>query len=52
MIEEKWEIEVRQHLWSAFLEEFRKKFIPKVVREWKEEEFIGLKQKTLTVAQY
>ena len=39
-------------LWSAFLEEFRKKFVPKVVRERKEEEFIGLRQRTLTVAQH
>ena len=39
-------------MWSAFLEEFRKKFIPRVVRERKEEEYIGLKQKTLTVSQY
>ena len=39
-------------LWSTFVSEFWKKFIPQVVREKKEEEFIGLKQKTLTVTQY
>ena len=52
VIEEKWALEGRQPLWSAFLDEFRKKFIPKVVRERKEEEFISLKQRALTVAEY
>ena len=52
VIEEKWGMEGRQPMWTAFLEEFRKKFIPRVVRERKEEEFIGLRQRTLTVAQY
>ena len=50
MIKEKWEIEGRLRLWDAFVEEFRKRFIPKVVRDRKEEEFIGLRQRALTVA--
>ena len=52
VVEEKWGMEVRPKLWSAFRDEFLKNFIPKVVRDRKEEEFIGLRQETLTVAQY
>ena len=40
IIEEKWTLEGKPRLWNAFLEEFRKKFVPKIVRERKEEEFI------------
>ena len=39
-------------MWDAFRDEFRKKIIPKVVRDKRGEEFIGLKQRALTVAQY
>ena len=52
MIEEKWTAGNEHYLWSTFLDEFRKKFIPRVVRERNEEEFISLKQRGLTVAQY
>ena len=52
VIEEKWVAEGRQYLWKSFLEEFRKKFIPKVVRQRREEEFIALKQRMMTVEQY
>ena len=45
-------MENKLRLWNSFLEKFRKKFIPKVVRERNEEEFIALRQRTLTVAQY
>ena len=38
--------------WDAFLEEFKNKFISRVVRERNEESFISLRQKKLTVAQY
>ena len=34
------------------MEEFRKTFIPLIIRERKEEKFIYLKQKILTVTQY
>ena len=51
-VEQKWEIEGRPRTWRAFLEEFRKKYVPVVVQEKREEEFIGLRQRTLTVAQY
>ena len=37
---------------GAFLVEFRKNFIPAVVQEQREEEFMNLKQRSLTVAQY
>ena len=43
VIEEKWMLEGKPRLWNAFLKEFRKKFVPKVVREINEEEFIGLR---------
>ena len=52
VVEERWEQEGKQRTWNAFLEEFRKKFIPLIIRERKEEEFIYLKQRTLTVTQY
>ena len=52
VIEERRVIEETPHLWSSFVKEFWKKFIPQVVRERKEEKFIGLKQKNLTVDQY
>ena len=52
VIEEKWRGEGRQPEWGAFVAEFGKKFIPKVVRDRKEQEFINLRQRTLTVSEY
>ena len=52
IIEEKWNQEGRQHTWSTFLEKFRKKYIPTVIREKKEEEFMYLKQRTMSVVEY
>ena len=49
VVEEKWEQEGKQRTWNAFLEEFRKRSIPLIIRERKEEEFIYLKQRTLTI---
>ena len=43
IVDERWREEGRQCTWSAFLEKFRKKFIPIVVQEKREEEFIYLK---------
>ena len=37
--------------WGAILIEFRKKFIPAVIREKREEKFMNLKQRNLTVAE-
>ena len=51
-VEQKWEIKGKPRTWNAFLEEFRKKFIPLLVRERMEEEFMYLKQRALTVSQY
>ena len=38
--------------WATFLMKFRKNFIPEVIKENREEEFMSLKQKSMTVAQY
>ena len=37
---------------TTFLMKFRKKFIPEVTKEKRDEEFMSLKQKSLTVTQY
>ena len=50
--EQKWEIQGRPRIWSNFIEDFKDKFIPLVERERKEEEFMSLRQRTLTVAEY
>ena len=52
VVEAKWRDEVRQPTWAAFIAEFRNKFIPKSVRDKKEQEFLYLKQRGLTVAEY
>ena len=51
-MDERWREEGKQRTWGSFLQEFRKKFILAVVKEKREEEFVYLKQRSLTVAQY
>ena len=47
IIEDKWKQTNQQPTWDEFLMEFRKKY-----REKREEEFMYLKQRTLTVSEY
>ena len=42
VVKERWEVEGTR-LWNTFIKEFWKQFIPQVVKEKKEEKFIGLK---------
>ena len=51
-MDKRWKREGKQRTWSTFLEEFRKKFIPEVTKEKREEEFMYLKQRAMTVTQY
>ena len=51
-IDQEWKVKGKSPTWNSFLGEFRSKFIPLLVRERKEQEFMDLRQKTLTVAQY
>ena len=50
--EEKWNQKDRPHNWDEFLGEFRKKYISVVLREKREEEFVYLKQRTMSVMEY
>ena len=43
IVEEKWKTEKKQSTWEAFLDEFRKKYIPVVVRKKCEKELLYLK---------
>ena len=52
VVEEKLRGEGMHQEWNTFLEEFRKKFIPMVIRDRKKQEFIYLRQRNLTVPQY
>ena len=51
VIEDKWKQTNQQPTWEAFPIEFRKKYFPEVLREKREEEFMYLKQRTLTVSE-
>ncbi|WP_198155512.1 retrotransposon gag family protein, partial [Candidatus Burkholderia verschuerenii] len=50
--EQKWVQTAVQRSWQAFRTEFEAKYIPKVVREKRGEEFLHFKQNNLTVSQY
>ena len=52
VIDEKWRNKGRQPEWGAFVTEFRNKFILKVTRDRKEQEFLYLRQRNLTVPEY
>lgn len=52
IIEQRWELTGTPRTWNAFKEEFKAKFIPQIIRDKREEEFMYLKQRTMTVSQY
>ena len=51
-LRQKWERDGTPRTWANFFLEFEDKFIPKVERERREDEFRNLKQGSLTVEQY
>ena len=51
-LRQKWERNGTPRTWANFWVEFEDKFLPKVERERREDEFRNLKQGTLTVEQY
>ena len=52
VIKAKWEREQTVWTWTNFIREFNEKYLPPLVQERREEEFIGLRQGTLSVAEY
>ena len=52
IIERKWERNGVENSWEQFREEFLRKFIPQVVKDLREKEFMRLIQGSLTVAKY
>ena len=52
VIRAKWEREQTIWTWANFTREFNEKYLPPLVQERREEEFIGLRQGTLSVAEY
>ena len=52
VIRAKWERERTVWTWANFVREFNEKYLPPLVQERREDEFIGLCQGTLSVAEY
>ncbi|KAL3834244.1 hypothetical protein ACJIZ3_008980 [Penstemon smallii] len=52
VVEERWRVEDTPRMWDNFVIEFNTKFIPQVVRNRREREFMDLTQSMLTVSQY
>ena len=52
IIDQKWDLEGTLRTWENFKSDFKSKFIPILVQEKKEEEFINLKQGNMTMVQY
>ncbi|XP_071929077.1 uncharacterized protein [Coffea arabica] len=52
VIRAKWEREQTVWTWANFIREFNEKYRPPLVQERREDEFIGLRQGTLSVAEY
>ena len=52
VVERRWERDEIEGTWRQFREEFLKKYIPQVVRDLREKEFMRLIQGPLTVAKY
>ncbi|KAL0405729.1 UNVERIFIED_CONTAM: hypothetical protein Slati_3886800 [Sesamum latifolium] len=50
--EARWQREETPHTWINFVKEFNDKFVPQVVRDRREQEFVNLIQGSCTVAQY
>ncbi|KAL3830474.1 hypothetical protein ACJIZ3_019276 [Penstemon smallii] len=52
IVEHKWTRDETPHTWASFLKEFNSKFIPQVVKDQRERDFMNLIQGTMTVAEY
>ncbi|XP_071906023.1 uncharacterized protein [Coffea arabica] len=52
VIRAKWDIEQTPWIWVNFTREFNEKYLPPLVQERRENEFIRLRQGTLSVAEY
>ncbi|XP_027154945.1 uncharacterized protein LOC113757259 [Coffea eugenioides] len=52
MIRAKWEREGTAWTWLNFMQEFNEKYLPPIVQEKREDEFIKLRQGTLSVSEY
>ena len=52
VIRTKWERELTPRTWINFMREFNAKYFPPLVQEKKEDEFIRLRQRIQTVAEY
>ncbi|XP_027071984.1 uncharacterized protein [Coffea arabica] len=52
VIRAKWEREQIAWIWANFIREFNEKYLPSLVQERREDEFIGLRQETQSVAEY
>ena len=52
IIERRWERDEVKNSWERFKEEFLRKYIPQVIRDIREKEFMRLIQGSLTVVQY
>ncbi|KAK6163478.1 hypothetical protein DH2020_000342 [Rehmannia glutinosa] len=51
-VEERWNRMGTERTWENFVQEFRKQYIPRVVRETRRDEFHHLQQGSMTVTQY
>ncbi|XP_027156758.1 uncharacterized protein LOC113757878 [Coffea eugenioides] len=52
VIRRKWERAQTPWIWKNFTREFNEKFLPSLIQEKREDEFIKLRQRTLSVAEY
>ncbi|XP_071932034.1 uncharacterized protein [Coffea arabica] len=52
VIRNKWERDQTPRIWINFVREFNEKFLPPLVQEKREDDFIKLRQGTLSVAEY
>ncbi|XP_012833825.1 PREDICTED: uncharacterized protein LOC105954689 [Erythranthe guttata] len=52
VVNQKWAQNNTARTWANFVQEFNEKFIPKVVKNARERDFMNLTQGTMTVAQY
>ena len=52
VIRAKWEIERTTWTWLNFIQEFNEKYLPPIVQEKREDDFIRLYQGALSVSEY
>ena len=52
IIRAKWEREGTAWTWLNFIREFNEKYLPPIVQEKREDDFIKLRQGTLSVSEY